>query len=91
MVGDVRGTHLMACLEFVADKETKRVYPDELGVGKWVSNEADQLGLIVRPVENLNIMSPPLVITRDDVDVIVAKLRDAIIAAHGKLEAAGHH
>ncbi len=90
MVGDVRGTHLMGCLEFVADKETKRTYPDELGVGKWVSNEADALGLIVRPVENLNIMSPPLVITRDDVDVIVARLRAAIVTAHAELDAAGH-
>jgi adenosylmethionine-8-amino-7-oxononanoate aminotransferase len=90
MVGDVRGSHMMACVEFVADAETRRPYPDELGVGKWVSNEADALGLIVRPIENLNVMSPSLVITRDDVDSIVSKLRAAIVAARAKLEAAGH-
>lgn len=90
MVGDVRGSHLMACVEFVADRTTKRTYPAELDIGRWVSREADDLGLIVRPIENLNVMSPPLVVTRDDIDVIVARLREAIVRAHGKLDAAGH-
>ena len=90
MVGDVRGSHLMACVEFVADVADKRLYPDALGVGKWVSNEADDRGLIVRPIENLNVMSPPLVITTDDVDCIVSRLREAIVAARAALEAAGH-
>ena len=89
MVGDVRGSHLMACVEFVADRATKRRYPDRLGVGKRVSNEADELGLIVRPIDNLNVMSPPLVITRRDVDTIVARLREAIVVARARLEAAG--
>lgn len=86
MVGDVRGSHLMACVEFVADRETKRTYPEELGVGKRVSNEADALGLIVRPIDNLNVMSPPLIIDRDDVDTIVSRLREAIVIAHAKIE-----
>ncbi len=90
MVGDVRGSHLMACLEFVADSETKRPYPEDIDVGKWVSNEADALGLIVRPIVNLNVMSPALVVTRDDIDLIVAKLRESIQRAHVKLEAAGY-
>ena len=91
MVGDVRGSHLMACVEFVADSADGRPYANELGVGKWVSNEADKRGLIVRPIESLNVMSPPLVITPDEVDAIVSRLRDAIVAARAELEAAGHH
>ena len=90
MVGDVRGFHLMACVEFVADRADKRPYPEELAVGKRVSNQADALGLIVRPIENLNVMSPPLVITHDDVDAVVNRLREAIIAARAELDAAGH-
>ncbi len=86
MVGDVRGSHLMACVEFVANRETREPYPAELDVGKLVSNEADALGLIVRPIDNLNVMSPPLIIDRSDVDAIVGRLRQAIIAAHDKLE-----
>ena len=86
MVGDVRGSHLMACIEFVRDTETGEAYPYEVDIGKRVSNECDSLGLIVRPVENLNIMSPPLIITRDDVDFIVATLRQAIPPAHAAAE-----
>ncbi len=86
MVGDIRGSHLMVCIEFVRDAETGEAYPDELGIGKLVSNECDERGLIVRPVENLNIMSPPLVITRDDVAFIVATLREAIPLAYEQAE-----
>ena len=89
MVGDVRGSHLMACVEFVADRETKRTYPEELGIGKMVSNEADALGLIVRPIDNLNVMSPPLVVTTDEIDLIVSRLREAIIRTQAKLEEKG--
>ncbi len=86
MVGDVRGSHLMACIEFVADKETHEVYPPEIDIGKRVSNECDAIGLMVRPVENLNVMSPPLVITKDDVDFMVSALREAIPRAYAKAE-----
>ena len=86
MVGDVRGSHLMVCIEFVRDTETGEPYPDGIDIGKRVSNECDELGLIVRPVENLNIMSPPLIITRDDVDFIVETLRTAIPLAYAGAE-----
>jgi len=86
MVGDVRGSHMMVCIEFVRDTETGEAYPYQVDIGKRVSNECDELGLIVRPVENLNIMSPPLIITREDVDFIVATLRQAIPLAHSAAE-----
>ncbi|MFW2338922.1 MAG: aminotransferase [Acidimicrobiia bacterium] len=86
MVGDVRGSHLMVCIEFVRDTESGEPYPYQVDIGKRVSNECDELGLIVRPVENLNIMSPPLIITREDVDFIVATLREAIPLAHSAAE-----
>lgn len=87
MVGDIRGSHLMVCIEFVRDTETGEAYPYQVDIGKKVSNECDALGLIVRPVENLNIMSPPLIITTDDVDFIVDTLRTAIPLAYQAAEA----
>lgn len=86
MVGDVRGSHLMVCIEFVRDSETGEPYPDAIDIGHRVSAEADELGLIVRPVENLNIMSPSLVITREEVDFVVATLRKAIPVTYAKAE-----
>ncbi|MDF1595239.1 MAG: aminotransferase [Acidimicrobiia bacterium] len=88
MVGDVRGSHLMVCIEFVRDVETGEAYPDEIDIGKRVSNECDARGLIVRPVENLNIMSPPLIITRQDIEFIVDTLRESIPPAYAAAEKA---
>ena len=87
MVGEVRGSHLMACVVFVEDKATKRNYPEALDVGKLVANACEPRGLIVRPMVHLNVMSPPLVIDRDDVDRIVAILRDAIVDVRAELDA----
>jgi len=80
IVGDVRGIGLMACVEFVKDKTTKERFPEELDIGKWISNRADDAGLIVRPIVNLNVMSPPLIISRSEVDFIVETLRASIVA-----------
>lgn len=90
MVGDVRGAQLMACVEFVADQTTKRQYDEALDVGKLVANACEPRGLIVRPMVHLNVMSPPLVIDRDDVDRIVATLRSAIVEVRASLDADGH-
>ena len=86
MVGDVRGSHLMACVEFVEDRATRRHYPEELDVGKLVANACEPHGLIVRPMVHLNVMSPPLVIGRDEVDRIVSTLRDAIVEVRAALD-----
>lgn len=90
MVGDVRGSHFMVCVEFMKNKATKENFPEELDIGKQVSLFADDMGLMVRPIVNLNIMSPPLILTKDECDFIVATLRKAILAAGEKLKQEGH-
>lgn len=89
MIGDVRGSHLMACVEFVKNKTTGETFPEDMDIGKLVSNEADRLGLIVRPIGNLNVMSPPLICTTEDIDFIVDTLRQAIELTSEKLRAQG--
>ncbi len=78
IVGDVRGEKLMMCVVNVQNKETKEFFPAEINIGKRISDHAEELGLLVRPIGDLNIMSPPLTMSRDDVDFIVATLRTAI-------------
>ncbi len=86
IVGDVRGIKMMMCVEFVKDRESKELFPGELDIGKLVSNQADARGLIVRPVGNLNVMSPPLILTREHVDFIVDNLRESIVAVQQELQ-----
>ena len=78
IVGDVRGQKFMMCVVNVCDKETRDFFPAEVNIGKRISNHAEELGLIVRPIVDLNVMSPPLTMTRDDVDFVVSTLRRAI-------------
>ncbi len=78
LVGQVRGRKLMICVENVADKETRRLLPDELDVGKRIANACEDMGLMVRPLGHLNVMSPPLIITPDEVDFVGETLEKAI-------------
>jgi adenosylmethionine-8-amino-7-oxononanoate aminotransferase len=90
IVGEVRGMKFMCCVEFVKDPLTKELFDEALDIGKRIANAADKRGLIVRPIVHLNIMSPPLIMTREDVDFVVATLRESIKEALTDLEAEGH-
>ncbi len=74
IVGQVRGRKMMQCVENVADKVTKRLLPEELDVGKRIADECEGMGLMVRPMVHLNVMSPPLTMTEADADFIVKTL-----------------
>jgi putrescine aminotransferase len=78
LVGDVRGKKLMLCVENVADKATKQPLPDGANESKRISDICESLGLIVRPIGHLNVMSPALTITQGQVDFVVETLGKAI-------------
>ena len=90
LVGNVRGKKMMMCVENVANKETKELLPDELNVGKLISNKAEELGLLVRPLGHLNVMSPSLNITTEDIDFIVLNLKKSIVSVTDGLVRSGH-
>ncbi|MCY1414159.1 Putrescine--pyruvate aminotransferase [compost metagenome] len=91
LVGDVRCQRLMACVEFVADKRSKTLFPEELNIGEKIHLRAQEKGLLVRPIVHLNVMSPPLTITRAQVDEIVEKLRESILEAADDLRWSGDY
>ena len=78
LVGNVRGRGLMLCVENVADKATKAVLPDAANESKRISDVAEEMGLMVRPMGHLNVMSPPLIVTRDEIDFVAETLEKAI-------------
>ncbi len=85
LIGCVRGRRLMLCVESVADKATKAVLPDAANESKRISNAAEAMGLLVRPMGHLNVMSPPLVITEGQVDFIAETLERAIVQVTDEL------
>lgn len=80
----------MVCVEYVADKKTKALFPEELDIGKRISNHADELGLITRAIVHLNVMSPPLTMDKTEVDFVVSTLRQAIENTIAELRDEGH-
>ena len=89
IIGDVRGRRFMMCVVNVRNKQTREFFSDDVDIGKRISNRAEELGLIVRPIAALNIMSPALTMTRDDVDFVVTTLRKAIELVMDDLQAEG--
>ena len=78
-IGDVRGGHgLMNALELVADQDTKAPI-DKKSIGT-IQEVAYKEGAMVRVSGNNIIMSPPLVLTSEDVQTILSSL-DAGFAA----------
>ena len=77
-VGDVRGKCFMMCVENVADKATKELLPPEVAIGNRIAAACQKRGVIVRPIAHLNVMSPPLILTREQIDTMVDVLRESI-------------
>ena len=78
IVGNVRGLGLMRCVENVMNKSTKEWFPDKVAIGNRISDAAEKAGVLVRPIGRLNVMSPPLVITKEEIDFVVSRLGGAI-------------
>ena len=85
LVGDVRGKRMMMCVEYVANKTTKALLPDSLGISKRISDVCEANGLLVRPVGHLDILSPPLTLSIAEADVVVETLKNAIVQVTGEL------
>ena len=75
IIGDVRGLGLMVAVELVSDRETKERFSPDLHLRERLIAKFEQQGLILRPITaELITMSPPLCITRSEVDEIVVGL-----------------
>lgn len=78
VVGDTRGSHLMLGIDLVADRDSKVGFSPEVHAGERVFEACLKLNMIVRPVGNRMVISPPLILTRKDCDQIIDTLDEAI-------------
>lgn len=79
-VGDVRGCGLMAGIEMVADKAKRIPVPRSSDIPQRVAREAYRRGAMVRISGPNMILSPPLVITREEIDHLVDVLEASFAA-----------
>src|SRR5262249_35324300 len=80
-VGEVRGIGLMAGIEFVEDKATKKAFPPARKIGERVHQECVRHGLMSRIRGDIYLLAPPFVITDQQIDRTVNIIGEAIPAA----------
>lgn len=78
LVGEVRGSHFMMGIEFVRDKAARTPFEPSDMVGQKVARAAQKRGLIARPLGNILILSPTLIMDEAMIDRTAAILRDSI-------------
>lgn len=83
-VGDIRQKGIMTGIELVADKATKKPYPEGERIGHKVILEARKYGVILRPLGDVIVLMPPLSITMDELELVARALRESIIAVTEK-------
>ena len=80
IVGDARGMGLLGCIECKAeDLEAER------SLGSKIDEACEELGLLVRPLINMAVFSPPLIITIEQIDEMFDILEAAIIKVENNL------
>lgn len=85
IVGDVRGSHLMVGIELIRDKSTKAPFTAEEVLGTRVFVQCKKRGLIVRPIGDGIVLSPPLTINLTQIDWLISMLKDSIEAVSLKV------
>jgi len=100
IVGEIAGGKgLLLGIEFVKDKTTKEPFPKQLRLDTWVVSEALKEGMNILPgsggcADGMNgdriEVSPPFIITREEIDVVVAKLETVIDRVQGEIKKKGY-
>jgi putrescine aminotransferase len=75
LVGEVQSCGLMAALQIVKDKASGQTFDAALEVGMLCRGHCFANGLIMRAVGDRMIIAPPLVITRAQIDDMMALIR----------------
>ena len=86
IIGDVRGEGLLLGIEFVTNKIEKRSFNKAFNISGLVIKKSMKKGLLVYPANageegvtgDAIIISPPLVITKNEVDELLAILNEVI-------------
>ena len=79
IIGDVRGGHgLMAAMELVADRDSKA--PANPALGLTMQKAAYKAGALIRVSGPNVILSPSLIISEDEIDVVLGAVEEGLKA-----------
>ena len=80
IVADVRGMGLMGCVQCSLGGDKQSELERDYDIGLQIDIECQKRGLLVRPVINMCVLSPPLIISESEIDTIFSILREGLEA-----------
>jgi len=83
IVGDIAGVGMVASIALVEDPATRRQFAHPGAVGSLCRDASLRHGLMMRATGDRMILSPPLVMGRDDIDQMVSMVKKAVDEAAG--------
>ena len=78
IVGEIRTCGLIGGIELVADKQTRRHFPEVGKVGTLARDNCMENGLVMRAVRDALVFSPPLTISESEIEALVERVTRAI-------------
>lgn len=78
LVSEIRGRGLMIAIELAEDKAGHKPYPSSRKVGLTCRNFATEGGLVMRACRDTMVLAPPLVISDEEVALVVDRAARAI-------------
>jgi putrescine aminotransferase len=73
-VGEARCVGLLAAIELVPDKRTRRFFEPRGDVGLHMRDVCTRNGLVMRATRDTLFVAPPLVISRSEIDELLSKV-----------------
>jgi putrescine aminotransferase len=89
LVGEARIKGLVGALELVKNKTTGERFADEGATGTRCRDLSVANGLVMRATRDTMVMSPPLVISREECDILVERARKSLDDLADKLTREG--
>ncbi|BFM15676.1 aspartate aminotransferase family protein [Maricurvus nonylphenolicus] len=78
LVGETRGVGLVCALELVKDKTTRERLAPDGKAGGLCRDFCTSNGLVMRATGDIMLISPPLTITRDEIDELIEKAKKSL-------------
>jgi putrescine aminotransferase len=78
MVGEIRGVGMIGAIELVADRRTRRFFDKRGRTGMICRDFCFENDLIMRAVRDTMVFSPPLIISHEEIDLLVARATRAV-------------
>uniref|UniRef100_A0A0V0IJI3 Putative gamma aminobutyrate transaminase 1, mitochondrial-like n=1 Tax=Solanum chacoense TaxID=4108 RepID=A0A0V0IJI3_SOLCH len=86
IIGEIRGIGLILATEFANNKSPNDPFPPEWGVGAYFGAQCQKNGMLVRVAGDTIMMSPPFVVTPEELDELISIYGKALRETEKRVE-----